>query len=139
MFQPHLINNIVQDVSIARKASTLSTPAKSRFIFHFDLATPPFNNSFHYRSVVGKLNFCEKSTCIEISYATHQVSHFCKDLQRTNGTDINHLTSYLRGTRADELIIDTNSEKYFEVYADADFNRNRYRLMSSNDSNTENS
>ena len=31
-----------------------------------------FNNDFHYQSITGKLNFLEKSTRPDISYAVHQ-------------------------------------------------------------------
>ena len=60
--QPHLIDQIVQDTNLMRRALPLSTPAKSRMILRRDISVPPFDHRFHYRSVVGKLNFHEKFT-----------------------------------------------------------------------------
>jgi hypothetical protein len=34
--------------------------------------SPSFNSHFHYRSVIGKLNYLEKSICPDIVYAIHQ-------------------------------------------------------------------
>jgi hypothetical protein len=36
----------------------------------------PFTYQWHYRSVIGKLNFLEKSTRPDISYAVHQLARY---------------------------------------------------------------
>ena len=69
----------------------------------------------------------------EISYATHQVTHFCNYPNHTNGAAIEHLDIYLCRTRNNELILDTNCAKSFGVYADTDFYRNWYWPTARND------
>ncbi len=59
--QPHLINTILTDLNLQTARTTgRSTPALSSVLLHRDPQGLPFNKSFHYRSIIGKLNFLEK-------------------------------------------------------------------------------
>ena len=49
-----------------------STPAASSKLLSRHSNSKPFDNSFNYRSVIGKLNYLEKATRSNISYAVHQ-------------------------------------------------------------------
>ncbi len=57
--QPHLIDQIQKDLCLSTILSR-----------HSD--SEAFDNLFHYKSVIGKLNYLEKSTRSGISYITHQ-------------------------------------------------------------------
>ncbi len=75
--QPHLINQILDDLKVSGKSfKTKETPAKTSQILHRDEKGKPFDNSFHYCSVIGKLNYLEKGTRSNISYITHQCACF---------------------------------------------------------------
>ena len=76
---------------------------------------------FHYRRVVGKLNFLDKSTRPDIAYAIHQCARFSIDPDTTHAQAISHIVRYLRDTRDKEILFDSNKEKSLEVFADADF------------------
>ena len=85
MTQPHLIT-ILHDLHLDQenvKAKPL--PALSSKLLKADEDGLPFDNSFDYRSVIGKLNFLEKSTRPEIAYAVHQCARFCATPKKSHG------------------------------------------------------
>ena len=69
--QPHLINAILKDLHLQENTKEKSTPALSSQILHPDVDGKDMGNEVHYRSVIGTLNFLEKSTRIDISYSVH--------------------------------------------------------------------
>ena len=79
---------------------------------------PPFDNSFDYRSVIGKLNFLEKSTRPEIAYAVHQCARFCTTPKKSHGDAIQLIGRYLHGTATKGLILMPNNTS-FDCYVDA--------------------
>ena len=71
--QPHLIDQILKDLKLeGKEVKTKSTPTPATKLISHHTDSEAFDNSFHYRSVIGKLNFLEKSTRPDISYTTHQ-------------------------------------------------------------------
>jgi hypothetical protein len=59
--QPHLINTILTNLNLQSTGTKgQSTPALSSVLLYKDPNSAPFDNSFHYRSIIGKLNFLEK-------------------------------------------------------------------------------
>ena len=75
--------------------------------------------SFHYKRVVGKLNFLEKPTRPDIAYAVLQYAHFSIDPDTTHAQAIICIARYLRDTRDKRIIFDPNKEESLEVFADA--------------------
>ena len=66
MMQPGVIEQILQDVSLAPDCENLSPP-KGKFtpanaILHPYLDAAPFSAPWNYRSVIGKLNFLVQNT-----------------------------------------------------------------------------
>ena len=61
--QPHMIQQILDDLSFQPSTSSKDTPALSSVVLDRDLhlLVPPMSPDFDYRSVVGILNFLEKS------------------------------------------------------------------------------
>ena len=55
--QPQLIDSILKDVTFQNITKEKYTPAQSSIILQKDTHCKPFNNDFHYRRVIGKLNF----------------------------------------------------------------------------------
>lgn len=51
-------------------------PAFKTVILHKDAKGKDFDKSFHYHSVLGKLNYLEKSMRPEIAYVVHQCTCF---------------------------------------------------------------
>jgi hypothetical protein len=70
--QPHLIQQILDDLWFDSKTKSKPTPAPGGQILQRDLGAAEMDDDFHYRSVIGKTNFLEKSTRPDIAVATHQ-------------------------------------------------------------------
>ena len=60
--QPRLIDSILKDVKFQNNTKEKDTPALSSVILQKDTQGKPFNNNFHYRRAISKLNVLEKST-----------------------------------------------------------------------------
>jgi hypothetical protein len=135
LWQPHLIEQIISDVQLPRNM-TRSTPAISSKILQRDKSKPNFKGTFHYRSIIGKLNFLEKSTRPDIAYAVHQCARFCEDPKQIHADAVMHLIKYLNGTRDKGIILDPRHDQSFEVYADADFAGNWHKITAPTDPST---
>ena len=120
LLQPRMIDQIMQEMNLAQRATMYLPPAKPSVILRGDFSAPTFDHQFLYRYVVRNINFLKKSTQSNISYVTHQVARFYKEPCCTHGADIEHLSRYLLRTRGDRLILYPNHAKSFKVYADSD-------------------
>lgn len=120
--QPHLIDQILSDLKLSGDSlKAKETPAKSSQILHRDTKGKPFDNSFHYRSVIGKLNYLEKGTRSDISYITHQCARFTESPKESHAKAIRWLARYLNDTKNKGLILQPDPHKGLELYVDADF------------------
>jgi hypothetical protein len=118
--QPHLIDSILEDLGLDQpNALEKPTPALSSKIIHRDLEGAPFNERWEYRSVIGKLNFLEKSTRLDIGYAAHQCARFSVAPRESHAIAVKRIGRYLKGTKDKGLILDPKDYS-FEVFADAD-------------------
>ena len=73
--QPHMIQQILDDLSFQPSTSSQKTPALSSVVLDRDLHLPPMNTDFAYSSVIRMWNFLEKSTRPELAFAVHQCAH----------------------------------------------------------------
>lgn len=125
--QPHLIDQIIEDCNFVSdreknryKTKPRDTPALSSKVLEKDEDGKPHKATWHYRSVIGKFNFLEKSTRGELAYAVHQAARFSEHPKESNTRHVHNIVRFLIGTRDEGIIIDPK-EPVFEVYADADF------------------
>ncbi len=125
--QPHLIKQILTTATLPENTPGRQTPAAAMKILQPDLAEPPFDERFHCRAMVGKLNFLEKSTRPDISYATHVIAKFSENPRTTHGEAALHLCECLRDTINDGLTLDPRKEESLVVCADADFSGNWHK------------
>jgi hypothetical protein len=117
--QPQIINSILQDLRLLQPGATgRSLPALTSKILHADHNGVPFDNSFHYRSLIGKLNFLEKSTRPEIAYAVHQCARFVEAPTKLHGEAVKHIGRYLLKTRDKGIILRPNKSS-FDCWVDA--------------------
>ena len=119
--QPQLIDSILKDMKFQSNMKEKDTPALSLVILQKDKQGKPFNNDFHYRRVIGKLNFLEKSTRPDISYAVHQCARFCEHPKQSHGEAVHRLCRYLKATRDKGIICNPDNDKSYECWVDADF------------------
>jgi len=117
-----LIDSILKELGLqANSAKSKATPAaSSKLLGHHDNAPPHDKGSFHYRCIIGKLNYLEKSTRQDISYATHQCTHFSADPRQPHANAVKWLARYLKGTRDKGMILKPMGTS-FNVYVDANF------------------
>ena len=107
-------------------------PALSSKILHRHQDSEDFDNSFHYRSIIGKLNYLEKGTRPDISYSTHQCARFVEHPKIEHGKAIRQIVRYLIGSKDKGIIFKPDLTKGLEVHVDSDFAGNWNREDSSN-------
>ena len=118
--QPHLIDDIIRDMKFAANTKPKVLPASSSMIIQRDLDGPEFDEHWDYRSVIGKLNFLEKSTRPDIAYAVHQCARFSANPKKSHANAVKQIVRYLIGTRDKGIIIAPTGNE-FEVYCDSNF------------------
>ena len=96
--QPHLIDQIIDDVNFQNDTKYKATPAASTKILNKDKSGEPHNASWHFRSIIGKLNFLEKSTRGELGYLVHQCARFCEEPKTSHTDAVHHIVRFLAGT-----------------------------------------
>jgi hypothetical protein len=84
MTQPQLIASILSDLRFQPNTKSQPTPALSSRILQRDESGPAAEGDFHYRSVIGKLNFLEKMTRPDLAYSVHQCARFSSCTKRSH-------------------------------------------------------
>ena len=133
--QPHLIEQIIEQVKLTNNRWAKKTPAANHILNRFE-HEEPFDERFHYRSMIGKLNFLEKGTRPDISYATHQCARFSIDSKKSHGDAVDYLCKYLLGTKDQEIIPDPDPRHSLKVYVNPDFSGNYQRTTAKDDVST---
>ena len=120
--QPHLIDQILKELRLEDdNVSTKTIPAACSKLLSRHSDSEPFDNSFNYRSVIGKLNYLERGSRPDIAYIVHQCARFASNPKVEHGNAIKWLGRYLKGSRDKGTIIKPDLKKDFEVYVDADY------------------
>lgn len=81
----------------------------------------PHKASWHYRSVIGKLNYLEKLTRGELAYAVHQCARFCEHPKESHSEAVHRIVRFLVATKKDGIIMRPDKSRSVECFADADF------------------
>ena len=135
--QPQLINSILKELNLDKPNTKIKwTPVASSKILSAFPDSQPFDGHFHYRRIIGKLNYLEKSTRPDISYAVHQCARFSSDPKQQHGDAIKWLCRYLAGTKDKGLILKPDNSASFQVYVDSDFAGNWIPEEARDDINT---
>jgi hypothetical protein len=114
----------------------MPTPALLTKLIGPDPHGEPFNYPWHFRSLIGKLNFLKKSTRADISYPVHQCARFMESPKQSHGIAIKHIGRYLLETRGEGLIIKPDKKHSFTSYVDADFCGNWDKRIAAEDPDT---
>ena len=121
--QPTLIEKILKDLGLKEDSNTLLIPAPSSLILQSHVDGTPHNENWHYRSIIGKINFLAQSTRPDIAYAVHQCARFSANPMIQHSKAIKAIGQYLAGTKTLGLICHVN-QSGIECYSDADFSGN---------------
>jgi Reverse transcriptase (RNA-dependent DNA polymerase) len=120
--QKRLIDSILHDLGLNRSnVLPKQTPTASSKILSKHPTSPVFDGHFHYQSVIGKLNYLEKSTRPDLAYAVHQCARFAADPRYEHGQAVKWLGRYLYGTRDKGIIFQPNKISGLNVFVDSDW------------------
>ena len=120
--QHHIIDQIVKDLGQDNpKNTSKSTTAQPSKISHSHKQSENSDKKFHYRPVVGKLNYLEKCFRPDITYAKHQCDRLSVNPKRQHAKSLRHLGRQLKGTMDKGTIYFPNTDKGSEVHVDFDF------------------
>ena len=119
--QPHLIASILKDINFAGNTKSKNIPAASTRLLQQDADGEAFNEHWDYRSVIGKLNFLEKSSRPDVAFAVHQCARFSANPKKSHADAVKQIGRYLMGTLDKGLILRPDPKQSFLVWADADF------------------
>lgn len=124
--QKKLIQSILKDLGLDENPNLRSTPAISTKILHAHPESSPFNEHWHYRMIIGKLNYLEKSTRPDIAYAVHQCARFSADPRTEHAKAVKAIGRYLAATKDMGIIFKPNHDGLI-CYSDADFSGNWHK------------
>jgi hypothetical protein len=99
MTQPRLIDSILEDLHLDDKANKKKLLAQTTKILQKFVESEEHDDSFHYRSVVCKVNYLEKSTRLDIVYAVHQCARFSSNPRIVCTKAVKLIGRYLKYTR----------------------------------------
>ena len=124
LMQPQLIDQILHDLQLeGENVSMKQMPAMASQILKRNIQGECHDDSFHYRLVIGRLNYLEKCTRLDISCAVHQCMHFSADPKWAHANAVRWIGRYLVATRDKGLILKLSGNS-FDVYVDSDFSGN---------------
>ena len=122
--QPQLIDQILHDLQLeGENVSMKQMPTTASQILKRNIHGECHDDSFHYRSVIGRLNYLEKCMRPDISCAVHQCAHFSANPKWAHANAVRWIGRYLLATRDKGLILKLSGNS-FDVYVDSDFSRN---------------
>ena len=93
--QLQFIDSIIKDLHLQTGSNPKSTLAVTTNLLHKDANGPNMLPDFHYRSVIGKLNFLEKSTGSDISISIHQCARFSESPKKSYAEAVKRIGRYL--------------------------------------------
>lgn len=133
--KPHLIQHVIDEVNVSPRLVGKEIPESSRKTLRTFSSEPKLNNRFHYRSIIGKLNFLEKGTRPETSCVVHQCTRFCEDPKASHGLTVEHAIRHLKITKHEGLML-ILADDSFKACTDRDVCGHWDRLTASEDSST---
>lgn len=103
--QPQLIQQIIEQCKLKSKQGPKELPSLTSKILQRHEQEAFYNDKpFHYKSLIGKLNFLEKGSRPDLSYSVHQCARFSSDPKQSHADAVRHICRYLKGN-ADKGII----------------------------------
>ena len=132
MTQPGLKKSII-DVLGLQDSTPAKTPITAPLFKHED--SPPFDESFNYRSVLGMLQYVGNNTHPECAYAINACARYCIQPRQAHGNALKRIGRYLLGVQDEGLYFNSDGDLKLDCYVDADFAGN-YNAAESDDGTT---
>ena len=78
-------------------------------------------DAFHYRSIIGKLNYLEIAARPDISFATHQCARYVSDPKKSHALSERWLERYLLHSQRTGIRFKADITRGLELFVDASF------------------
>jgi len=135
--QTRLIDAVLKDLRlVGDNVRTSEVPSMSSKLLSRHPDSRPFDGSFSYRSVIGKLHYLVAGSRSEVAYAVHQCARFSHDPKMEHARAVRQIGRYLKGTRTEGTILKPDPTRSLEVFVDADFAGNWDRTLAGLDRST---
>ena len=85
---------------------------------------PEHDDSFHYRSVIGKLSHIDRYTRLDISYIVHQCARFSSAPKMIYNKTLKWLGRYFKKTQNFGFVITPDFSRGLELIIDSDWTEN---------------
>ena len=118
--QPFLIERCLKAMEVANKMNAKSVPS-TKPLLHKNKDGDPRKHHWHYRSVIGMLNYLTNSTRPDIAFSTHQCARFSEDPKALHESAVRQIGKYLLGTKHRGVVFTPDPKKGLECFVDADF------------------
>jgi hypothetical protein len=96
--QPQLIKQILDDLWFNSRTKSKPTPAPCGQLLERERDTEAKEDNFHYRSVIGKASFLEKSTRPDIAVAVHQCAKFSSEPKQCHADAVRYFGRFKKKT-----------------------------------------
>ena len=103
MNQPYLIERCLDEMGIINRMNIKKVPA-SKPLLRKDKEGAPRQHTWHYRTVIGMLNYLKCSTRPDIGMAVHQCARFYEDPKRSHELVVRQIRKYLLGPKDKGII-----------------------------------
>jgi len=120
MSQPGLIESVLADLNLLQD-QTKHKDTPSVGILYPDRDGIQRQDSWNYRSVIGKLNYIAQNTRPDISFAVHQCARYSAAPTALHELAVKRIGRYLLATRDKGLILHPTHDFKLDMFVDADF------------------
>ena len=93
--QPFLLERIINTIPTMINARSAKTPAATGTFLTKDDTGEPRKENWHYRSLIGMLNYLVNSTQPELAYSVHQCARFCNNPKHSHEKAVKRIIRYL--------------------------------------------
>ena len=119
--QPHLISRIVNALGLPNKIKDTKENPATHPILHKDEEGPARRIAWHYQSLIGMMNYLEKTLRPELAFAVHQCARFRINPKLSHKRAVHRIVKYLVGTKEKGIVFKPDRNQGIKVYPDADF------------------
>ena len=110
MKQEFLVERIIKALNLEAPMLNIKESPAVKLLLHKDVDGPVRKHTWNYQSVIGMLNYLEKTSRPEIAFVVHQCARFCEKPMLSHERDVHRIVRYLAGTK-DKGIIFTPDKK----------------------------
>jgi len=119
MTQPGFIESVLADLNLLSDSKPKDTPSVG--ILYPDRDGIPRQETWNYRSVIGKLNYIAQNTHPDISFAVHQCARYSASPTALHDLAVKRIGRYLLATKDKGIVMHPTQDFKLDMFVDADF------------------